>query len=119
MMAMAVSLMFFCLPKHYSSPTLVGFHKFYSRIILGCHRSFSGLENGGRINGKSNCAPALNCLMVTRCISNVAQMEQSSYIYKGATGVGIQTDRSLNFSSERLDKKGLFRSPRVPREVAL
>ena len=106
MMAMAASLTFFCLPKHSSSPTPVEFHKFYSRIILGCHRSFSSLENGGRINGKSNCAPALNRLMVTRCISNVAQLEQSSDIYKGAIGIGIQKDRNSNFSSERLDKKG-------------
>ena len=118
-MAMAVSLTFFCLPKHSSSPTPVGFHKFYSRIIPGRHRSFSGLENGGRINGKTNCAPALNRLMVTGCISNVAQLEKSSDIYKGATGIVIQKDRSSNFSSERLDKKGLFRSPRAAREVAL
>jgi len=116
---MTVSLTNLCLPKHSSSPPSVGFYKFNFRIVHGCHRNFLGSKNAGRINGKINCAPAIDRLMVTRCISNVAQLEQSSYIYKGATGVCTQADRSSNLGSERLDKNGRFRSPRAAREFAL
>lgn len=104
---------------HSSSPPRVGFCKFHFRIVHGCHRNFSGLKNGERIKGKANCAPPINRLTVTRCISNVAQLEQSSDVYKGATGTCVEADRSSNVGSERLDKNGRFRSPRAARELAL
>lgn len=116
---MAVSLTNLCSPMHSSSPPRVGFYKFHFRIAHGCHINFSGLKNGGKIKGKTNFAPAINRLTVTRCISNVVQLEQSSDIYKDATGACVEADRSSNVGSKRLDKNGRFRSPRAARELAL
>ena len=79
---------------HSSSPPSVQFYKSYLSIVHGYHQNFSRLKTVEGNNAEVNYGLAINRFMVMRWIFNVAQPQQSSNIYKGATGEFIQGDQS-------------------------